>query len=121
MSGGADVTITPSAGFTTWDVFFSNTDISNCPITSCTIADSGDCDGTLSGTEAGYFSFDSASPWGLQTSVDVVAGFTKSLCIECTNGDDFEALDGWSITQSADLCANTLSAGTGTADVTLTY
>ena len=41
-------------------------------------------------------------------SVDVLAGFTKSLCIECTNGDDTQNLDGWSITQTADPCANTL-------------
>ena len=53
-------------------------------------------------------------------SVNVAAGFTKSLCIECTNGDDTQSLDGWSITQSADPCANTLSGGTKT-DVTLDF
>ena len=53
-------------------------------------------------------------------SVDVAAGFSKSLCIECTNGDDIQSLDGWSITQTADPCVNTLTAGTKTA-VTLDY
>ena len=77
VSGGS-VTITPTTGFTTWDAFFSNTDTTNCPITSCSIANSGSCGGSLTGTEA---SLGSSSPWDVSMEVDVPIGYTKHICI----------------------------------------
>ena len=65
VSAGDDVAITPVTGFTTWDVFFSNTDSTNCAISACTIADAGSCGGSLTGTEAGYLTFGASSPWAL--------------------------------------------------------
>ena len=104
--GGADVTITPATGFTTWDALFSNTDTSNCPITSCSIADSGNCGGTLTGTEV---SLGSSSPWDVSMLVDDPVGYTKTICVQCVNADDSVDLDSWVINLDAGSCASALT------------
>ena len=92
-SGAAGVAVTPSDSFTTWDAFFSNSD-SACAISSCTISDSGSCGGSFSGSSD--ITFDT-STWALTASKTNTGGYSHSVCIECTNGQDTQSLDGWTI------------------------
>jgi hypothetical protein len=72
-------TIFPWSGTSTWDIFFSNTDTTNCPITACNIY-------TSTGAVKTYpFSMDSSSPWGVPVRRNVVNGYSQSSKIECSN------------------------------------
>lgn len=72
--------IAPSDSFTTWDAFFSNTDTTDCPITSCTISFSGNC-GVSDFTGTDHVVFDTASPWGITIPLNSETGFTYVVCI----------------------------------------
>ena len=82
--GASLVTAEPSGSFTTWDAFFSNSD-SACAISSCTISDASNCGGSFSGSSD--ITFD-ASTWALTVSKTNTIGYSHSVCIECTNGQD---------------------------------
>ena len=82
---GADASVIPSSPFTTWDAFFQNTDTTNCPITSCSLYDSGSC-GTGAYSGAAEVSMDASSPWGITASVTETAGYSWPTCVRCSNG-----------------------------------
>jgi hypothetical protein len=55
----SDIFITGASGtWTDWNTYFSNTDTSNCPITSCTLYEN-DCTTAMSGDVF----MDSSTPW----------------------------------------------------------
>ena len=95
-------TIAPSSSFTTWDAFFSNTDATNCPITSCTISSAGNC-GANDFTGTDHVIFDAASPWGI-TAMKDTEGYENNVCVGCTistGGTHSIQIDNWNIKQLA--------------------
>jgi hypothetical protein len=67
-----------------WDYsygYFSNSMSSDCPITSCSLYDS-DCS-TPRSTD---ISMDSSSPWDVHADRTVLAGYSYTICVSCTNG-----------------------------------
>ena len=95
--------IAPSSDFTTWDAFLSNTDLANCPITSCTISKTGNC-GSSDFEDTDHVVFDTASPWGFTMPLDIEAGFAHDICIECSNLGMSAQIDNWSIILAGPLC-----------------
>ena len=70
--------IKPSSSFTDWDTYFGNTNPTKCPINSCTVYDS------VSSTAI-------SDPISISLNTvtamkNVIAGYTQSIYIICTNG-----------------------------------
>ena len=78
VEGGA-ASATNSASF--WDTTFSNTDSTNCAISSCSLWLAGQC-GTTSYSGADI----SISGLNAYAEVDVSAGYSHDLCVRCSNG-----------------------------------
>jgi hypothetical protein len=75
-----------------WDNYFSNTDSTNCPITSCILYESG-CSLILSTP----ISIGGLSPWDITALKNVLGGYSKTICISCTNGAQTVQKDNWSV------------------------
>ena len=100
----------PSSTYSNLDDFFYNSDEINCPLTTCTLSDAGSCGtGTFSGSS--HISMLSSSPWTITAKRDVVAGYTYSVCLQCSvqNNEDTAKADNWDITLNGLDCSNTLS------------
>ena len=88
---------------TSWDSYFSNTDSTNCPVTSCTLYES-DCTTVLSSP----VSIGSSTPWDITALRNTLAGYSQTMCISCTNGAQTVQKDNWSLTLLA--CENGLTS-----------
>jgi hypothetical protein len=91
-----------------WDTYF-NTDSTNCPIISCTLYDS-DCI-TISTDKV---TMESSSPWSVTAMKNEIAGYTKTMCVKCTNGAQTVTRDNWVLTQTG--CGGVLSVPLATPD-----
>ena len=114
---GPSASVEPSASFTTWDAFFQNLDTTVCPITSCVVANAGDCSTAISPTE---LTINSNSPWDITMSVQEPSGYSFSLCVTCTNGLQSISIDNWAVVLNSIDCSATMSPGS-TPDVTNIY
>lgn len=65
-----------------WSTFFDNADDSNCGISSCVLKNS-DCTGDYPG---GQLSVGSGSLFVVSANKGIQAGWTETVCIECSNG-----------------------------------
>ena len=74
MNGASDEAVTPTPNLKSWDDFFQNSNIVDCPITSCEIFDAGSC-GTGSQSSAEDISMATSSPWGVLASKSNAAGY----------------------------------------------
>jgi hypothetical protein len=81
-----------SSTWTSWDSYFSNTDTTNCPITSCTLYESG-CSTALSSP----VSIGGSSPWDVTALLNQMNGYSQSMCVSCTNGAQTIQKDNWSV------------------------
>jgi hypothetical protein len=96
----------PTIGPTDWDVYFSNLDKINCPLT-CKIYEDGACGTTLyTGNEVSLMNVD---PFSMQIKDGQVEGFDITVCVRCendagANGKDFADLNNFKITLSKEQC-----------------
>jgi hypothetical protein len=90
-------TISLTSSWTSLDVHFGNTDTTCCPITSCLLYEN-DCITPMSSP----VSMEGTSPWGIEALKDLSAGYTQTLCVKCSNGDQEIEVNGWTITQNPD-------------------
>ena len=76
-------TIHPDSSYssTQWDNYFSNTDSTNCAISSCTLYDTGCV--TERSTNVWM---ESSSPWDVIADRNDLTGYDLTLCVSCTNG-----------------------------------
>jgi hypothetical protein len=78
------VTTTESTGI--WTDFFQNSDTTNCPVTACTLYAS-PCPTAYATTySSGKQLMSGISPWGITANKNILAGWTETVCISCTNG-----------------------------------
>ena len=62
----------------------------------------------------------SSSPWAVSASKNVLAGYSYTICVSCTNGVQTVTENRWVVTLTG--CGSTLTAPTSTPDpVSLTY
>lgn len=80
---------TPTSSFVDWDTFFSNTDTTNCPITSCIVKWNACSEGS------GRFSVDLAGLNGVTVDMYLDEGYVHTYCVECTNEIQTATLSGW--------------------------
>jgi hypothetical protein len=87
--------IHPSSGMSSsdWDSYLTNSDTSNCPITTCSLFEAG-CSTLLSSP----VSMEASTPWDVTALTNFPAGYTQSMCVECTNGAQTVQIDNWSMT-----------------------
>jgi hypothetical protein len=102
-----------SSSWTSWNVFFSNSDTTNCPITSCSLYESG-CSTEMNDP----VNMGDSTPWDMTAEKDRTAGYSQSLCVSCTNGAQTITIDDWFVTQTASPCGNILSVPSATPDAT---
>ena len=94
-SGGSDETLAAD-----YEVFFTAGDTTNCPVTSCVLSDIASC-GTPLAT-GGNVAIGS-DPWAITAKQDNTAGYTTTVCVQCTIGAhtfDWKGRnpsDGWKI------------------------
>jgi hypothetical protein len=87
MYSASPITTTLSAG---WSSFFKNSELLNCPITSCTLLGNGCSNSYETAYPNGQLSINTSSPFTLTTNKNIPTGFTETVCIQCHNGDDEE-------------------------------
>jgi len=80
-ASGSTSTINIITPWSDWDSYFSNTETSDCPITGCTLYES-DCSTVMSSP----ISIGVSSPWDIFANIAIPAGYSETLCVECTNG-----------------------------------
>ena len=66
-----------------WTTYFDDADTTNCAITSCVIK-SADCSGAYAGS---HITIASSLPFAIEGARSIQAGWTETICVECTNGD----------------------------------
>ena len=121
-SAGATTTVFPNPTYSDIDGFFFNSDTTNCAIDSCILSDAGAC-GTGTKSWTTEISMLSTPPFTITVSQGVAAGWSYSVCLECStpNGDDTNDADNWDITQSALDCSSVLSTPSGILAPTHSY
>ena len=63
-----------------------------------------------------------SNPWAItMTNLAIIAGWTETVCIKCTNGYQTIYYDNWKATQSPHKCYTALSKATPTNPFTTTY
>jgi len=104
MTPGSDIVSSRSYGGATatafvrggeWNTYFQNTDETNCPITSCSLWEAGSC-GVTSFVSTNVY-IESALPWRIYSEENVLAGYSHSICVRCSNGQQDVDSDNWDI------------------------
>jgi hypothetical protein len=108
LSGGSDKTIAAN-----YEVFFTALDTTNCPVTSCMLSQAGHCGVSHSGN----VNIES-NPWAITAKQATTAGYTWTMCVQCSIGAhtfdwDGNSGAGWKITQTLD-CTTALTLKTST-------
>jgi hypothetical protein len=85
---------------------------STCDPTACTLYSSGCTTAYATTYPSGRISMAATSPWTLtMTTQSILAGWTETICLSCTNTHDTQATGDIVIIQSPNLCANSLGLG----------
>jgi hypothetical protein len=71
MSSPTEIIYPTSDSWTSWNVYFSNTDTTNCPITSCSLFESG-CSTSMTNP----VSIGGSTPWLVTARRDDTDGYT---------------------------------------------
>ena len=90
-----------------WNVFFSNSDTTDCAISNCIVGSAGNC-----GTAASFtgLTIDTESPWTITMSTTVGGGYSHSLCVRCWNSpSSYLDVDNWNLQLTFD-CSAALTA-----------
>ena len=94
-----------------WDNFFSNTDVTWCPITECYMSTQGNCGGNDNPT-------DLVNVWrdinlrDIFGKTSISSGYDYNFCVTCTNGQQIVSTDGFQFKQIKD-CTNALTSVSG--------
>ena len=93
-----------------WDIFFSNTDVTWCPVTECfmsTMGNCGDDDIVANGNV-----WRDANLLDIFGATNNPSGYDFNFCVTCTNGQQIVHTDGFQFKQIKD-CTNALTSVTG--------
>ena len=82
-----------------WDSAFGNTDVTNCAITSCSLYDN-DCSTPLSSSDIYFSGSLSSGDLFVYAKRNVEAGYSLTICVVCSNGDQDIQLNNWSVSQT---------------------
>jgi len=85
---------TPTSQVGSWTDFMQNSDATNCGITSCLIKRPA-CNAAY---VPGELSIAGSSPWAITANQNIQAGYTETICVECTNGAEIQIYDNYIIT-----------------------
>ena len=61
---------------------FTNSESTDCPITSCSMK----AQNCISAYVPGQLAMGASTPWALTANKNVFGGYTETVCLECTNG-----------------------------------
>jgi hypothetical protein len=86
--------ITTTGSLGDWTTYFVNADTVNCDITSCVLK----AQGCLTAYSPGNLVIAGSMPFAITATKNIPAGWSETVCVECTNAQDIQQLDSYVVT-----------------------
>ena len=98
---------------TGWSVFASNSDTTNCAVTSCTLYFKGCTIPYATKYPSGHVSISSTFPFAITATVNEHLGYVEELCVSCSNHIPFytfdtQTYDNFNVSQNPNPCLTSL-------------